>query len=56
MSNPEVQVVQKYCFHHPVLGKKYVVGAFTREDAVEMVANICGDTNFCEVDLPPEHQ
>ena len=46
----------KFCFHHPRLGKKYVVGAHNREDAVEMVANICGDHDFCEVDLPPEHQ
>ena len=50
-----VATVTKYCFHHPILGKKYVVGAYDRDEAAEMVAQICGDWAFCEVNLPPGH-
>ena len=55
-NEPRLAEVLKYCFHHPILGKKYVVGAYDRDEAVEMVAQICGDMAFCEVNLPPEHQ
>lgn len=48
-----VPVVTKYCFWNPVTGKKYVVGAYDRDEAVEMVAEICGSWTFCEVNLPP---
>jgi len=55
-SEPEVAVVTKYCFWHPTLQKKYVVGAYDRDEAVEMVADIAGDMDFCEVDLPEEYR
>lgn len=48
-----VAVVTKYCFIHPSSGKKYVVGAYDRDEAVELVAQITGDWAFCEIDLPP---
>lgn len=45
----------KYCFKHRTNGKMYVVGALDRDNASHMVAEICGDYNFDETDLPPGH-
>lgn len=50
-----VAEVVKYCFKHRQTGKRYVVGAYDRDEAIEMVAQIAGDFNFDETDLPPEH-
>lgn len=51
-----VPEVVKYCFQSPITGKKYVVGAYDKDEAREMVAHIVGNWTFCEVNLPPEHQ
>lgn len=48
-------VLFKYCFKHRETGKRYVVGAYDRDEAIEMVAQITGDFNFEDTDLPPEH-
>lgn len=45
----------KFCFTHLSNGKVYVVGALNRDDAADMVAEICGDYNFVETNLPPGH-
>ena len=49
--------VVKYYFIHRVTKKKFLVGAYDRDEAIEMVANICGDFNFDEGLLEdlPEH-
>lgn len=51
-----VAEVIKYCFKHRVTKKRYVVGAYDRYEAIEMVAQIAGDFNFDETDLPPEYE
>jgi hypothetical protein len=51
-----VAVVTKYCFAHLSNGKKYLVGAYDRDEAIEMVAQIVGDFNFIEIDIPEAYQ
>lgn len=54
-----IATTTKFCFIHRVTGKKYLVGAYSRDEATEMVAQICGDFNFDEgliEDLPQEYQ
>lgn len=55
-SEQQVAVVTKYCFQHSTNGKKYVVGAYDRDEAVEMVADIVGDMNFYEIDVPEAYR
>lgn len=47
----------KFYFIHRVTGKKYLVGAYDRDEAIEMVAQLCGDFNFDEglIEDLPEH-
>jgi hypothetical protein len=49
--------LQKYAFKHRETLKKYAVGAYDRDEAIEMVAEICGDFNFDEILIEelPEH-
>ena len=54
-----VATVVKFYFIHRATGKKYIVGAYDRDEAIEMVAQLCGDFNFDEglmEDLPEEYQ
>jgi uncharacterized protein YlzI (FlbEa/FlbD family) len=33
-------------------GKKYIVGAYDRDEAIELVAEITNDFNFVEAEIP----
>jgi hypothetical protein len=48
----EPLTVEKFCFVHMVTGKKYLVGAYTREEASDQCAEIAGDYNFREIPIP----
>lgn len=49
--NPPL-TMRKYCFLHLSNGKKYIVGAYDRDEAIELVAEITNDFNFVEVEIP----
>jgi len=44
--------MQKFCFQHLSNDKRYVVGAFSRDEAVELTAKITGDYHFVDSELP----
>jgi len=46
----------KFFFRHLSNGKCYLVGAIDREDAIHQAAEICGDYNFIEENLPEAYQ
>ena len=46
----------KFCFQHLSNDKLYVVGAFSYDEAVELVADITGDYHFVPTELPEGHQ
>ena len=46
----------KFCFQHLSNDKTYVVGAFSRDEAVELVADITGDYHFVDAELPEGHR
>jgi hypothetical protein len=50
-SNPS-PAMRKYCFLHLSNGKKYIVGAYDRDEAIELVAEITNDFNFVEAEIP----
>lgn len=52
----EPLTVEKFYFIHMANGKKYLVGAYNKEEAVEQVVSICGDYNFIEAPIPPQYQ
>jgi len=51
-----LRLVDKWAFEHMETKKLYVVGAYSREDACEQLAEICGDYNFREVPIPEQYQ
>jgi hypothetical protein len=56
MKREVVKILSKYYYIHVPTGKKYLVGAYSEQEAFRMVSRLAGDSRLMVAEVPEQYR